>query len=305
MSMYQTPERMSLKQKAIPIPDLMGKSVLDVGTEHGWWARNAVELGAAQVVGLDRNRDVEATHHIDLGKQWREYGKFDVIYMFSLYHHIYQSTGGDHLPIWYWLSRHLKQDGVLLWENPTGTDDPVVCKDVSQEYRSGYNVGAIIGTALEYFDSEHIGPALHVTTREVYRFKLKPVFIETLRGTVSSGAGGATKAFNYADGRRMKVLKELLGEQMFPGTLNVKCESPFWWERDYYRGQVWDVKDRRAGLDSEWALRWARFYPVSVNGIDAWAFRCEGERYPDNFVELISKDRLRDKIKSEVTIDGK
>jgi hypothetical protein len=51
--------------------------------------------------------------------------------------------------------------------------------------------------------------------------------------------------------------------------------------------------DRSLGLDSEWAMRWARFYPVMGN---AFAFRFENESYPDNFVELIAEYLLADVI---------
>jgi len=310
---YQTPERMAQKREAIPLPDLEGKSVLDVGCDTRYWCDLALKLGASRVVGIDRGRVMRdgefinlADHTMDLGKQYHNLGQFDVIFMFSMYHHAFQSAG-DHLPIWYWLWRHMKPWGELLWENPVSTDDPVVKKDVAEDYQSYYSWEEIRFAASYFFKREYIGSAIHSPTREVYRFlpKTKAIPVRSRKGVVVNGAGGATKAFLYNDGRRGLEIQTTLGVYPFPGSLNVMCDELFWYGMWYYRAQISDVKDRRAGLDSEWGPRWARFYPVSVNGLDAWAFRFEGETYPDNFVELISQDRLRDKLQSEVTLYGR
>ena len=119
-------------------------------------------------------------------------------------------------------------------------------------------------------------------------------------GTVQSGAGGASKAFAYADGRRIAEIERVIGVRPLPGSLNVRLSAPFDWDgAPYTRAQILDVVDRSKGLDSEWAPRWGRFYALSVDGIPCWAFRFEGERYPLNFIELIAPVRLRDHIRGD------
>ena len=103
---YQTPHRMALKERAVPLPDLVGKSVLDIGFDMGWWSFKANTLGAGKVIGIDRNRHVRgqprdlvgecnqrAAHEgragcqfrkMELGKQWHQLGKFDVALCLSM-----------------------------------------------------------------------------------------------------------------------------------------------------------------------------------------------------------------------------
>lgn len=311
MNDYQTPARMALKRKAIPLPDLVGKTVLDVGCDHGYWCWLAYDLGASHVVGLDRNRDgidliVRNTREaqsnragcafseINVGKQWRYFGKFDVVFCFSMYHYIYEGCG-DHLAAWYWLWRHAKEE--LLWENPISSADAVVRMNVTKPY----NRDDILKAAETYFDVEKIGPALHMPLREVWR--CKPRSLPQIRwiGQLTTGGGGASKAFAYSDNRRIKEIAAILGITPFPGTLNVKLDHPFGFERDYYRAELLETVDR-ANLNAEWKPRWARFYPVTVNGIDAHAIRFENEKYPTKYLELIAPERLRDKITSVVDV---
>jgi 2-polyprenyl-3-methyl-5-hydroxy-6-metoxy-1,4-benzoquinol methylase len=313
---YQTPVRMAAKLAAVPLPHLMGKSVLDVGTDMGYWAFLAASKGAARVLGLDRNREVRGVGHVDLvelnrrraadegrpnvgfehinlGKQWREFGKFDVVFCLSMYHHFYENCG-DHAAVWFWLSRHCK--GQVLWEGPMDDTDPVVQRNVSDENRASFSREEILDAASQYFDAERIGPALHEPTREVWRFGPKVREIEMLSTEVVSGAGGATPAFLYDQGRRIDEIEYALGFKPYPGSLNLRLAEPFDFDSGYYRSQILDVVDRSAGLESKWAPRWARFYPLIIDGEQAWAFRFEGEKYATNFLELLAPIRLRDKV---------
>jgi hypothetical protein len=72
--------------------------------------------------------------------------------------------------------------------------------------------------------------------------------------------------------------------------------SPFDWDAEYFRAQILDVKDRSRGIDSKWGPRWARFYPVRVDGEDAFALRFESEHYDLRFMELIAPRKLRDMV---------
>src|SRR6185369_10232383 len=165
---YQTPERMALKLKAIPLPDLTGASVLDVGCDHGWWCWEAVRRGATDVLGLERNRKVYGNQinlvalnnmaagnrpctfkKINLGKQWHKFGRYDVVFCFSVHHHIYENCG-DHNSVWYWLWQHTGRE--LLWEGPTSEEDSVVKLNVTHPYRRE----DILAAAERYFNVEHI-----------------------------------------------------------------------------------------------------------------------------------------------------
>lgn len=312
-------DHVEAKKDAIPLGVLEGKRVLDVGCDHGAWSFLAKDCGAKYVLGLDRGREVKergfidlvnensehAINHgienvefknIDLGKQWHEFGSFDVIFCFSVYHHIYENCG-DHLSIWFWLWRHLAENGVVLWENPVDDRDQVVKMNVSDENRKGYNREAIFKAAAEYFDFEYVGPAKHEPFREVWRFTKRKDLENPIPSygaiTFMDGAGGATKAFEYAGGRRMSEIEKILGVRPIAGSLNVMTENVPNWDKYYYRSQILDLDDRSKGLESEWHPRWCRFYPLNMGEKRVWAMRFEGEHYRLNFVELISDQRLR------------
>lgn len=191
MGDYQTARRMAQKLEAIPLPDLAGKSMLDVGCDHGAWCKLASDAGAARVLGLDRGRGVRRNggvehvdlvalnasrgwpncefRHFDLGAEWTEHteaGAFDVVLFLSVYHHVYGETG-DHERVWRWLRAHTADDGVLLWEGPVDTRDSVA--KMRTKHRGGYTRARIMQAAESYFHVEHVGPALHRPHREVWR----------------------------------------------------------------------------------------------------------------------------------------
>lgn len=122
-------------------------------------------------------------------------------------------------------------------------------------------------------------------------------------GRVSSGAGGASKAFAYADGRRIREIAAVIGAEPYPGSLNVHLSEPFDWTAPHDLAYVLDVETRGKGLDVKWRPRTACFYPVTIGcdgkEQDAWVFRFQGERYPPSFVELVAPVRLRDGLTSE------
>lgn len=314
--------RMKAKLQAIPLPDLRGKRVLDVGCDFGFWTFLAANKGAKVAIGIDRNRPVRGWgqcdlisinretaikytrlsnvcnfHHANIGKHWPlGFGDWDVIFMFSLYHHVFENCG-DHNPIWFWLWTQCAPGGEVLWENPVDVSDSVAFRNISPDKHPLYNEEAILLAATKWFEAEYIGPALHEPNRKVYRFKPRAIVGEVFTGEINSGAGGATPAFNYAEGRRIAEIEEILDFKSFPGSLNVKLEKPFSWDSGYFRAQILDVIDRKAGLESEWGPRWARFYPVLIFGQEiAYIFRFEGEKYPGEFVELIAPKKLRDVV---------
>lgn len=317
-------DRMRLKLDAIPIPeDLSGKSVLDVGCDFGFWCYLSANRGASRVLGLDRNRPVKGYGHADLvamntaqaarfprykdcefkkinlGKEWHEYGQFDVVYMFSLYHHIFQNCA-DHNAIWFWLRQHVADDGALYWENPVNADDVVVKMNLSHHLQLEYTEEDILSAAVKYFNYHEVGAAKHEPHRKVYKFTPRETKTTVYGAELEGGAGGATQAFLYANGRRIKEIKDILGFEPYPGSLNLSV--PDWDPTHYYRAQLLDVVNRSQPLTSQWKPRWARFYPVTLNGIKCFAFSFEGENYPEDFVEIIADKRLSDFIQTNEKI---
>lgn len=314
-------ERMLQKLKAVPIPDdLTGKKVLDVGCDYGQFSFLCASRGA-DVLGLDRNREVRGVGFRDLvainkaqnipntdfrllnlGKQWHEYGRFDVILMLSCYHHVYENCG-DHKPIWFWLWRHCAQDGYVLWENPLDDTDKVVSMNVKRE---GYNRENILSAAQIYFDVEYIGPAIHEPNRHVFRFKPKTGLRNEYCIAIQEGAGGASKAFTHNDNKRIRQIHDAIGITPIPGSLNAITHKPFFWNFHYYVADIDDVVDRAYGLNSEWRPKAAYIYPVDVWGqaessdshhstrAQGYVFRFKGEKYPVDFVEIIANSKLRD-----------
>jgi len=311
-------QKMNALKSVLP-ENLKGKTVLDVGCDFGFWSFLCSSRGASEVLGLDRGREVKGYGYvnlpdfnnsradgtvcsfekINLGKSWYEYGKYDLVLLMSLYHHIYNQSE-NHLSIWYWLSRHV--DGELIWENPTDSNDSVVRMNVSGHLHPKYNKKEILSAAETYFDAEYIGPAEHEPTRVVYRFTPKKRKLVSISGVPKSGAGGASKAFVHNYNQRINEINEVLGIECYPGSLNVLLDENFDWDKGYYRAKISDVANRKDGIDSEWRLRWARFYPVLVDGIRCFVFRFENESYPLNFVEIISDRRLRDTIGNYVNV---
>ena len=174
---------MDLKRRAVPLPDFTGKTVLDVGCDHGYWCKLAADGGATRVLGLDRGRDVRDVGFVDLvernraqgwerceferinlGKEWTQFGRFDVVLCMSMYHHAHGNCG-DHAALWRWLRDHTADGGVLLWEGPLDTRDGVSARWAGPDYTRE----AILSAARLFFDVEEVGPALHEPTREVLR----------------------------------------------------------------------------------------------------------------------------------------
>lgn len=174
---------------------------------------------------------------------------------------------------------------------------------MSPDYQASYSRAKIISALSRYFDREVVGGSGHEPTREVWRLTPWNVRERTAGAVRTSGAGGATKAFEAFGGRRMDEIESVLGVRPLPGSMNLTVDGVFDWASHYYRARILDVTDRR-NPSAGWALRWCRFYPVTMNETRAWAMRFEGESYPTNFVELISDARLNDKAdgKAEVVL---
>lgn len=193
---YQTATRMRQKLRAIPIPDdLFGLSVLDVGCDHGAFCKLALDRQAYYVLGLDRGRGVRVKtfgaerkfvdlvalnnsrgwrncefRHTNLGQDWEWFGYFDVIFFFSIYHHVFKECG-DHDKIWTWLRSHLVLKGLLLFEGPVSVSDPIArTRATPWGGKAVYNKELIWSAAERAgFSVEYVGLGLHMKHREVWR----------------------------------------------------------------------------------------------------------------------------------------
>jgi SAM-dependent methyltransferase len=300
---------MRVKFAAVPLPPLRDKTVLDIGCDFGAWCIRAREEGALRVLGLDRGRKV-AGEFINLaqrnrdtipgcdfmdfivGEQYHQLGLFDVVLMLNVYHHAY-NVSGDHNAIWYWLWRQTVSSGVLMWESPVDLSDHVARTCIRPELGANYTEAAIRKAASQYFDIEDVGPGW-VAPRVVWRCHPRARVNECWMATVRDGAGGASKAFNYAGCRRQHEIARTLGYLPYQGSLNLITDVPFDFGSHYYRAPLLDVVKRGIGLDSPWALRPCRYYPIEIEGVPAHALRCEGEHYPLTLVELVAPEKLRD-----------
>ena len=321
-SLINVGERLQKKLNALSpvLPSFQEKTVLDIGCDFGFWSFLAA-INGGSVVGLDRSRPVKNMGQVNIpllnnqtaqenklnakfldyeaGNQWWDFKKFDIVFCMSVYHHIFNICK-SHQAVWYWFSRIC--GGQLIWENPLNSDDRVVQINIPNSELDLYNEDAIRSAADLYFSIEYEGPAIHETTRTVWRMTPKENRTFEYSGKSISGAGGASKAFVYDENKRANLISYILGKPIFPGTLNIQLNSDFAWDINYFRAQLPDVKDRAKGIDSDWSLRWVRFYPILINGISAWGMRFEGERYPLNFLEVIASVRLRDSIDGQIEL---
>jgi SAM-dependent methyltransferase len=294
------------------IPDFKGKKILDIGCDFGFWSFLAAAQGG-EVVGLDRSRMVNGIGLVDIpllnnqtaqankfsaafygyeaGSQWWDFNGFDIVLCMSLYHHIFNICQ-DHHTIWYWLSRIC--GGTLIWENPLNCDDTVVQINLPSHLLPLYNEIAIRNAALQFFTIDFEGPAVHETTRTVWKLSPKRLPARQYQGKAVMGAGGASEAFTYNNSKRIIEIEKILGKRVFPGSLNLILNENFDWSSRYFRATLFDVTSRRNGLDGVWEGRWVRFYPMKISGTVAWGMRFEGENYPENFMEVIATTRLRD-----------
>jgi riboflavin kinase, archaea type len=114
----------------------------------------------------------------------------------------------------------------------------------------------------------------------------------TMRGKVSAGRGEG-QYYISKDGYIMQF-RGILGFEPFPGTLNIKMESPF------------VPPEQKAILikgfqDANHTFGECRCYKIKLNGIGAVVVRPERSDYPDDLIEVIAPVNLR---KALVLEDG-
>jgi riboflavin kinase, archaea type len=121
---------------------------------------------------------------------------------------------------------------------------------------------------------------------------LEDAHARTMRGKVSAGRGEG-QFYISNDGYKRQFI-EILGFEPFPGTLNIKMESPFVPpEQKAIRIKGFQDVNRTFGE--------CRCYKIKLNGIGAAVVRPERSDYPDDLIEVIAPVNLR---KALVLEDG-
>jgi len=169
--------------------DLTGKTVLDIGTNLGYFAFESFFRGAIRIVGLEQ--DLERTQLIqEVNRFFRfgvelypdrfslkmaeKYGEFDFTFVCSCYHYFYLEHR-DHDRIMQELARVTRQ---LIFEGPLDLQDVSWQKHVANQtaipmpvVEQEFTADRILGAARRHFrDVRFVGPAQYLPHRHVWIF---------------------------------------------------------------------------------------------------------------------------------------
>ena len=186
---------------------------------------------------------------------------------------------------------------MLVWEGPFDPADATVARYVDKQYYPAYTRADILGAASVYFEAERIGPAIYSDTREVYLFRPRAdaPLPQQMTARARDGVKGASRAMVARDGARAAEVEEILGYRPFPGSLNIEYGGAPDLRRGYYRASILECP--RGNTDapaSAWRPRMAKFYPLTINGIQAHAVFFEDKHHRPGLTECYSPVRLRD-----------
>ena len=170
--------------------DLSGKTVLDIGTNLGYFAFESFFRGAIRTVGLEQylertqliqeiNRffrfGVELYHDRFSLQMAEKYGEFDLTFVCSCYHYFYLEHR-DHDRIMQQLARVTRQR--LIFEGPLDLQDVSWRKHVVNQtaiplavVEQEFTPDRILGAARRHFrDVRFVGPAQYLPHRHVWIF---------------------------------------------------------------------------------------------------------------------------------------
>jgi len=170
--------------------DLTGKTVLDIGTNLGYFAFESFFRGAIRVVGLEQ--DLERAQLIqEVNRFFRfgvelysdrfslqvaeKYGEFDLTFVCSCYHYFYLEYR-DHDRIMQQLARVTRQR--LIFEGPLDLQDVSWRKHVANQtaipmsvVEQEFTPDRILGAASRHFrDVRFVGPAQYLPHRHIWIF---------------------------------------------------------------------------------------------------------------------------------------
>ena len=159
-------------------------------------------------------------------------------------------------------------------------------------------------------EAKDIVPDLKLVKEEVHEIENNK---KIYNATVRQGVKSATMSFSAFSNRRVEELDAIIGEQVYPGTLNLRINGFDWENESYLREKMWDVIDRKhaksVGLEHKsvkWYKRWIRLYPVRLHINDyrtrAYIWRAEKDKYHQGlkygtFVEIISAEHFRKNLR--------
>ncbi len=125
-------------------------------------------------------------------------------------------------------------------------------------------------------------------------------------GKIKDGAGGASRAFEKNNGRRIKEIEKGLEIIPFPGSLNVTLDKNFnWGKHKSVKFPVLDVNRKNKKLP--WQPHMCNFYHVIISAkknpdykYNAWIIRWDRDiktkRYKDNYVGIVAEVNLRNAL---------
>jgi tetratricopeptide (TPR) repeat protein len=171
--------------------DLTGKTVLDIGTNLGYFAFESFFRGAIRVVGLEQDLEraqliQEVNRFFRSGvelypdrfslKMAEKYGEFDLTFVCSCYHYFYLEYR-DHDRIMQELARATRQR--LIFEGPLDLQDVSWRKHVANQtaipasiVEQEFTPDRILGTARRHFrEVRFVGPAQYLPHRHIWIFE--------------------------------------------------------------------------------------------------------------------------------------
>lgn len=188
------------KLKALRIPDLTGRSFLDIGCNEGFFCAHAKQSGATTVVGIDNDPgyiEKARVRNPDIRFQvfdWNNLSEiketFDVILFSSTLHYAQYPV-----KLFQDIANLLKPDGVLILECGLANPDPIFPAGIQHQYRhDGIRVYPTYETLKKWmkpFSLRWIGESVmqagDTFTRYVIHAKKKKTDLYLIQGNPGSG----------------------------------------------------------------------------------------------------------------------
>lgn len=220
------------KLSAILLPELTGKSFLDVGCNAGFFCGEAIRRGATRVVGIDQNAKCieQAKNRFPEGEFFAQHwdripeGPFDVIIMLSALH--YEPRPKDLMRR---LFERLSDTGLLILEAGAGMETGKYWFEVERGVGTvPYpTIQLLTDDILSDFAVRRVGPSVAQAGDPLQRHvfhctKRGPAFV-FLGGPPGYGKSNATRAFAKT-GADVLNLDQLLGDSF----KRKFCNTPFY-----------------------------------------------------------------------------
>lgn len=147
------------------LPDLQGKTVLDLGCGCGWNCKDFIARGAVRVVGIDISENMLAVAHKESADSRIEYRRMDMTDLSSLTEHfdmVYSSLAfhyvEDFPELLADITRLLTPDGILLFSQEHPLNTATIDETVSRFHRDEQ------GTPIAFTFSDYNRPGKRTVT---------------------------------------------------------------------------------------------------------------------------------------------